>query len=534
MPCAIGQNEIIRGHLTLTEHPEEIQNIIGGDSLNLQDFRNSIDFLTNMDITSHLGYPIKKRKKAFRRHIKHLSEKVEWHYYNKKSLNPEIIEIIYEIVLFEQSFKQAAIDDNQTMGTFKQKYGMYKSYKKSKRLFTYYKPKQQPIPNDPTESPFWHMVQDSLIGKQFDILAKQKKIKTKKRMVVLFDELSFGGSAPKVRTMDLDYDNEWSLKWGDEVHTDVLGSRIFAGLGYDVDHPYYYGKDKLTLVFDGNKSIKNVLQMADSLKLIYEIDITHFISSHGIITKEMATDLKRLKPFVGCQYARFKKCAIEARPDRVKRIGPILPNRMNNHLRMELRGALLAHAFIGNWDTRPENTRLTTVHNGNYEYRMSAVFTDLGTSLGVKMTTFPADFKVGLVNELEWEVVEIKSNKIRLTNQINSILKPFEDASYEDLHWMAGKIAKINEKQLRRMVKKAGWPQPIAELYFHKMASRRASIIEAFKIEDPHPIAFDKNLTVVEDGVTIIRNGELVVDYDPQNHPESFLSKKGRERGYGN
>ena len=52
-------------------------------------------------------------------------------------------------------------------------------------------------------------------------------------MAVIFKELSHTGSAPKIRTYDLDLDDEWSLKWGDEVHTDVAASRIFAAIGYD-------------------------------------------------------------------------------------------------------------------------------------------------------------------------------------------------------------------------------------------------------------------------------------------------------------
>lgn len=364
-------------------------------------------------------------------------------------------------------------------------------------------------------------------------MADAKKIDPKKKMVVLFKELSVSGSAPKIRTLDLDLDNEWSLKWGDEVHTDVVGSRIFAALGYDVDHPYFYQKDQLTLVFEEAGEVNNAPELVQSIQRIYEIDLVPFISSHGVVSKGMAKDNKRLTPFIGKQYVRFLKCSIEARPDRVKRIGSFLPDDAINQHRPELKGSLLAHHFIGNWDTREANTLLTTVHRGQYDYRISAVFSDLGTSMGVKYNVLQADFKVGLVNELPWEVVIRKGNQLHFTNRMNAILPCFQNATYQDLRWMAHKIARLNEEHLRKIIDKAQWPDPIAELYVHKMASRRASILRAFEIEDPHPIAFDRQLTIYEDGKAVINKGKLVVDYQADRHPESFVNKKGRLRNYG-
>ena len=177
---------------------------------------------------------------------------------------------------------------------------------------------------------------------------------------------------------------------------------------------------------------------------------------------------------------------------------------------------------------------LTTVHSGNYKYKTSAVFSDLGTCLGVTINTLNPDFKVGLVNELPWEVVKRKKNKIVFTNQINAMLPFYRNASYYDLLWMAQKIAKIDEYNLRKMIKKAHWPYPIAELYFHKMASRRASILRAFNITDPHPIPFNKNIQIIYHNAEVVKNGKLIIDYNAMENPESFLRKKGRLRNYGN
>jgi hypothetical protein len=98
---------------------------------------------------------------------------------------------------------------------------------------------------------------------------------------------------------------------------------------------------------------------------------------------------------------------------------------------------------------------------------------------------------------------------------------------------MAKKISELDGPMLRNMINKAKWPEPIAELYFHKLASRRASILNAFDLPDPHPIAFDKNLTIKVDGEYVVKNGKLLIDINEDKNPESFLSKKGRLTNYG-
>lgn len=503
--------------------------------INLEYVRSVGNFLTDVDNKYYKKAPLPKKKQAFIFHVKQLIEELETAYQNNQSVNDSINELFWELALYEASIKQKALSNASSKVKTFEKAEMEIDYIRSGYKFTYPK-KDSSLSNglqqEEQNSPFWHKpMEQASPEKRFAQLAKQKKIKAKKEMVVVFDELSLSGSAPKINVLDLD--NKWVLKWGDEVHTDVLGSHIFAALGYDVDHPYFYGQNKLTLVFEDSKKIKNSDELKQQLQKNYHVDLTPFITSFGVVTSAMAEESGELKPFVGKQYVRFKKCVMEARPDRVKRLGSFLPNAFANETRRALRAALLAHAFIGNWDTREQNTLLTCVNGGNHQYRMSAVFSDLGTSFGVKTSLFPADFKVGLVNEFGWEVCEIKKNKIKITNRINSILKPYESATYTDLLWMAKKIRDLDEPMLRYMISKAQWPEPIAELYFHKLASRRASIIKAFNLADAHPISFDKKLSVKINDVYIVKDGVLITDFEKDKNPESFLSTPGRLTNYG-
>lgn len=530
---AMGQVE--RGRLLNNEYHEAITHLVQNERIRLDEVRKLTNFLRDRNLTTFNHIKLPKRKKAFMRHIKSLSEQLEHGYFNHQVVGSDERELLLELLLFYHSFLQSAEHPSGQTPPFLKKVSMYWQTKTSRRQMRWKIEDTKDFMRDPINSPYWKQVNGKKnMRKRFDELAKQKKIRPRKEMIVVFKKLSYTGSAPKVRTLDLDYDNEWSLKWGDEVHTDVVGSRIFAALGYDVDHPYYYGQDSLILVFDFGTSVLSANDLRDSLQLIYGFNLDPFISRSGIIDDAMITQHKKLSPYRNRQFVSFKKCAVEGRPDRVKRIGSFLPNDFGNDKRRELRGALLAHAWIDNWDVREENTLLTTVHDGNYHYTMSAVFSDLGTCMGVRHSTVPIDFKVGLVNAFEWDVATQKRGVVRLRYRMNDRLAPYAQADYSDLKWMAVKIAQFDEEILRNIVKKSGWPYPVCELYFHKLAARRASILKAFDVEDPHPIAFDRSLTIERDGEVVVKNGQLVVDFDRQAHPESFYSKKGRLRNYGN
>ena len=519
-------------HTFLTEHNRSmIRGVDNRGYIILDTLRILTDFLTNRDVKELNGLTIPKRKKALIRHVKQTSETLEEHVYDKVIMNDTIRNILLKLEYMKASLLKKAEDNASPFPSLEERIEMGRNSRKSKTIFRY-DISLEDNSIDPI-SLFWSPV-DIKAHKQFKKLAKSKKIKASKHMVVLFEELSNSGSAPKIRTLDLDFDNEWSLKWGDEVHTDVVGSRIFAALGYDVDHPYFFDKKGVTLVFDNTKEIKSWQQVQDSLFRIYGVSVEPFVYKQGKVTTEMANSNEKLSQYVGYEFVQFVKCALEARPDRVKRLGSFLPDTMCNSKRRELRGAILAHAFIGNWDTREQNTLLTNVHEGSYVYHTSAVFSDLGSSFGVKLNVYPIDFKVGLVNHFDWEAVVRKRNRICLKNKVNAIPDAYRLASYSDLEWMAIKIVALDSTSLRKLIVKAGWPKPIEELYFHKLASRRASIGKAFELDDPHPILFNKKLTIRENGITIIKKGKLNHDYDRKLHPESFLSSKGRKRNYGN
>ena len=273
-------SQIERGHLLNGKIPSSIDSFFEDQQISLDVLRKSTAFLTDRDILTYQGDTIPKRKKAFMRHVKHLSERLERSYQDQEEINPEIAEQVYEIHLLETSFIDKTQVNAQRTVPLRQKIRMVLHSFWSRWAFRYKIPKEASPDSLIPNSPYFHHVEvDTPLHKQFGYLADLKKVDPKKNMVVLFKELSLSGSAPKIRTMDLDLDNEWSLKWGDEVHTDVVGSRIFAALGFDVDHPYFFEKDKLTLVFDEPLEVNNAEELVQAIDRIYDIDFGSFYLS---------------------------------------------------------------------------------------------------------------------------------------------------------------------------------------------------------------------------------------------------------------
>ena len=512
------------------ESPENswIQNYLDRNLISLDSVRETSDLLTNYWRETYRGMPLAKRRKAVVRHVKHLTEELEFYAASGEEANEEVYGLLYELEYLRLTYLQKSYSDLDSVVSFQDKLEMLRATYKSRGKMVY-RINTEVVNVEP--SYFWRPVSEKLY-KQFRTLEKAKKIDTDEPMIILYDELGNDGSAPKIKAKDCDLDNEWSLKWGDEVHTDVVCSRLFAALGYDVDHPYFFGKGELILVLDSTSDVTCWNDLRDSIWSIYKVDLTPFFDFESRIGEDDVRVESKLKPYIGQKIVMFKECAIEGRPDRVKRLGSFLPEDLGNASRPELKGALLAHVWIDNWDVREQNTLLTTVHDGNYNYRVSAVFSDLGTSLGVKLSPLSGDFKVGLVNELDWTAAKRKGNKVKLKGKINSWLEPYENAGYEDLKWMAQQIARIDSVTLRKCLNESGWPPAAKELYFHKLASRRASILAAFDIEDPNPISFDRKLNYESEGIVQIKNGKLKTKYE--DHPEHLHGRKGRMRNYGN
>ena len=278
--------------LVLDKHPQNLESyFVNFDSqknnfeINIKYLQEKCNFLTDDDISVYKKQSLPKRKKAFKRRVKHICEYLENLSFDQKKTNKQDLELIYELDLYYQSYLNRAYNQKSTVGiwdkvkmfytTFFKHYQVSKNPKLSveKEARNLNTPKGKNLSDlnidqiallDPKESPYWQKM-DKNPYKTFKKLQKNKKIKPEKELYVIFDEPSLDGSSPKFKALDLNLDDEWSIKWGDEIHSDVVGSRLFAALGFDVDHPYIYKKEKLKVIFPPYNPIHNAKKLSEKI-----------------------------------------------------------------------------------------------------------------------------------------------------------------------------------------------------------------------------------------------------------------------------
>mgnify|MGYP000001542362 CR=1 FL=1 len=528
-------SQLLPASLNNNAYPIEIATCIKKDStIDLEKVRSITNLLTNPTITSFQGIVLPKRKKTVTEKVKALSEDLEFAAYRKKKVDQQLIESLYTLQWIYLSYLQKADNDAQAAITIKEKYAMFTNSIFGLRKLHIKIPKIASSQNSTDlSSPFFNAFPDTIRPENhFDFLAKKTSTNAKNTSIVLLDSCSKNGSIPKFNVHDLVKNDEWIIKWGDEIHTEIFASHMFAALGYNVDYSYY--SKNLTLILTSNSEVKSAKELIKLLKSIYGIDISRYIQLEGIVSNEMVLNNGQLKPYLGNNFVIFSECLLEARPNQLKRIGSFLPLALDNETRTELKASLLAHQFIDNWDTREENTLLALKKNKTTVAEPIAIFSDLGTCMGVSVSWLNRDFKAGLVNQLTWEVVKKRNNKLIFKSRMNAQIDFYKQASYSDLRWLAVQLEKIDSSSLRSIVNAANWPPEIAELYFHKMAARRASILKAMDIIDSHPIQFDRKLNLFKNGVQIIRRGKLLKRTYLEDLPVSYTCKKGRMRNYGN
>ncbi|MEQ1876781.1 MAG: hypothetical protein ABL958_09045, partial [Bdellovibrionia bacterium] len=449
-----------------------------------------------------------------------------------KITEPNLKTLLFELGFLEQSLQQKAITELGFGILDLAKVGFYD-------LVTPHLLKVDIEPGDEAKpevpSAWWS--ESGEPTKAFERQLAEKGIVALPRVVV-FSEKKGGGSAPKIEVEDPVSNFKWLLKWGDEIHSDGVASRIMAALGYNVDHPIYFGPNDLMLVLESGKKKKDISSTEALLKLIekeFSIDLKPFISQSGTVTTEMAANDPALAGLESRTFLRFAGASMEPRVPTEVRLGTWVGKTPEVSNRPEVRASMLAYLWLGVWDVKEENTLFSlALKSDGVQFTPRAAIADMGMSLGVAINRFPRDVKAGLVNDLPWDLVERKDSKIIFNARFNAWPPYFKSARYRDLLWMANKIAKVSEDSLTEILKKSGWPEPVRLLYFQKLADRRRQILKAFSIKDPYnekPI--DRELAFADTSGAWITSGKLIREADLKIFPQGLLHAKGRFRRFG-
>jgi hypothetical protein len=497
----------------------------------ISEIRSLCNELTNESNKEIDGYKITKRKDQLLTHVHRSCETLEDAKDHGTLDEPSSTAIFLDLKYIRDSWIQKfkfdeglSIFDIMLMGA---------SHQFSSVFLRYNIPENRKQISELPTSIFWSQPTGPR-EKEFDRKALQRGIKSTFEWAVL-DQLEVKGSAPKAHIVDITTGNRWLMRWGDEVNSDPVASRIFSALGFNTDYPYYSkpGHIKLILGKTENKKKRSVSHFVKFIYNGYQINLSPFIQSVGRVDRELIEKSPELAPFKGQYFVSFKSSALDARPKDELRLGGMLSGHTENLKHRELKGAILALAWLGVWDIKEINTLLSITMNENAETKLIGSFSDLGVSMGVKINRFPRDIKASLVNEFPWDFISIEKDKIQINGHINAILKTYTSAEYEDLLWMAGQIAQLDEKILRDCLSFSGWPSYIQELYFFKLVERRKQILTVFAIEDTHPIAINRMYSYRDQDRWLVKDGFLVEEPSEDVYPQGLLHDKGRFRGFG-
>lgn len=508
-----------------------LQTQFAGADNKVEDVRQICNLLTNEDVKSIQGNSISSRKDQLLIHAHSLCEEVEYLDLEHHGDSPQVQKNLFDLNLILSSWMNKYEIESGVSFIDIIKMGFYHDTSPWRLKFKKTAIKESALAVE--DSIFWQSPKVSR-GQIFDDQALSMKINPDFKFAIL-DRLEAKGSSPKIHIINIENEDRWLMKWGDEVHADPVASRIFAALGFNVDHSYYVGSGKITLIL-GLHETKRKRTVKDLVRFIYNAygtNLSPFILKTGKINNSFLKEHAEYRDFKGQYFVQFRSAAIEARPKDELRLGGMMTDWPENAKRCELRGALLAHLWVGSWDTKESNTLLSIWLKDLNTTQLVGSYSDIGTSLGVRISKFPRDLKAGLVNEFSWDLIEKNGDEIQFLSRMNSFSKSFQEATYEDLHWMALQIAEIDEPMLVNILTHSGWPHYIQKLYFYKLAERRRQILEAFDIPDAHTISIDKNYSYQENNQWLVKDGELVAEPTLEVYPEGLLNNYGRFRGFG-
>ncbi len=331
---------------------------------------------------------------------------------------------------------------------------------------------------NPGTSPLWQKVRP----KDYDaIQAEDMNEFPTEGQVVKYKGIIFRGQgSPKVKVEWKDKQGRTryiKLKFGNEVCVDRAASKLFQLAGLNQDSMWHRSEVKVDL---GNMTYDS---FASSLANKYTVaSLARLIHSHS---KEGE------KP--GWFIAR--DVLFEAKPKTELRLGPVDFGGWDLQNRREFRSLFLIWGWLAIGDTKLPNYRLLLKENpdGTYfpQVRLHDTGFGLATSIFIRRwRNIMAFNKQYLVNEFEPEFVRQYKDKDKVQiywNDFASRARQQDNATWNDLKWMARQIASIPSQEIYRALMDSTMPEPVALVYHLKLIHRRNGMIEAFGLENEVP-----------------------------------------------
>lgn len=366
------------------------------------------------------------------------------------------------------------------------------------------------IPSDPIrtfEKSMESGIRDVLLSDD-DLPRGTKWDLERSRRILFIDEVYKSATSAKARTED-PYGAEWKIKWGDEVQSEAVSSRLylqaggkmtdlsFAGGGGPEHMVLILGKDKKYDPDDEEKREPATLeQLSESLDDFYGFDLAPYVHSHGVIDKNnantvlanLASNVRkkyRRENLIGRQWVSFKEFSLELRPKGlVRNIDGAYLTDLGGSRDRAARGLYLFSLWIASRDAKDDNNKTYFMKSPGNNDEYAGHFEgqhDLGVSLGTMGAA-------GKINGLKTgdEFLRRSFTGRKIVGRETFVYKPkaFWEATWSDSKWMASRISKISDEDLREAIATSLWPDFMQEVLFYKLTSRRNQILKVFGLEE--------------------------------------------------
>lgn len=338
-------------------------------------------------------------------------------------------------------------------------------------------------------------------------------LKTSRRILILEDIYKSATSAKGVA--EDAYGVEWKLKWGDEVHSEPVASRLYLMLGAKAADLSFTGggkDDPMLLILsapgsyvrgevveDAERFPETPQQLIETLDDFYGFDLSPYILEHGQITEANVDKLATYLPahtdddyqpeeLIGRHWVRFREYSIEIKPQAfiLRRDGSTLSDPIAQRDRAA-RGLYLFSLWITNRDGKDDNNKAYYLRTGTdedgecqiAEYREG--MHDLGLSFGT--TSRAAELNAMTTGE-DFLSSSLFGGSVESQEAFIFIPESWQRVTWSDSRWMAEKIARLSVADIKFAVSATAWPDFMQEAFVYKLVDRRNTIARLFGCAD--------------------------------------------------
>jgi len=336
------------------------------------------------------------------------------------------------------------------------------------------------------------------------------------RSVFMLAEVKTTATSPKIAVKDK-FGFSWKMKWGNEVHTEILATRLYCALGGRyADLKYNLGAGKTLLVLAPENNDENICSTLEELVNAFKNNgIRNFkmmdwvageglkkdssgkLLGHGTVDEGFLKKYNIKKKYLGAWYVWFKESSVSFNAPCAKRLGAAAFSDIGALDSRTARGSIIFNMFLMNFDAKDANSKMVLLYNpASSRFDIPIEYQhDLGCTLTASVLE---KLTAGEINELDWDWMAKFPGFIGFKVGVMYHPEAWKKATYADAMWMARKMCSLDPAVFEWLAKETGWPEFAQSLVVERMKARRNELIDVFNLssEGFKPFPINRNLTI--------------------------------------